>query len=55
VLGRTSKNKRILAVKAQGLAAEALAARRRESLVQIAEIKRFYELRERRLEQLLAA
>ncbi|MEO6280972.1 SAM-dependent methyltransferase [Roseateles sp.] len=54
-LEHTSKNKMILAVKAQGLAAEALAARRAELLAQIAEIKRFYGLREQRLEQLLAA
>lgn len=53
-LEHTSKNKMILAVKAQGLAAEALAARRPELLAQIAEIKRFYGLREQRLEQLLA-
>ena len=54
-LEHTSKNKMILAVKAQGVAAEALAARRPELLAQIAEIKRFYGLREQRLEQLLAA
>jgi hypothetical protein len=54
-LEHTSKNKMILAVKAQGQAAEALAARRPELLAQIAEIKRFYGLREQRLEQLLAA
>ncbi|RZL34861.1 MAG: SAM-dependent methyltransferase [Rubrivivax sp.] len=54
-LEHTSKNKMILAVKAQGLAAEALAARRPELLAQIAEIKRFFGLREQRLEQLLAA
>lgn len=53
-LEHTSKNKMILAVKAQGRAAEALAARRPELLAQIAEIKRFYGLREQRLEQLLA-
>jgi len=53
-LEHTSKNKMILAVKAQGAAAEALAARRPELLAQIAEIKRFYGLREQRLEQLLA-
>jgi hypothetical protein len=45
----------ILAVKAHGPAAAALAARRDELLAQIAEIKRFYGLREQRLEQLLAA
>jgi SAM-dependent methyltransferase len=54
-LEHTSKNKMILAVKAQGAAAEALAGRRPELLAQIAEIKRFYGLREQRLEQLLAA
>lgn len=54
-LEHTSKNKMILAVKAQGPAAEALAARRVELLAQIAEIKRFYGLREQRLEQLLVA
>lgn len=54
-LEHTSKNKMILGVKAQGAAAEALAARRPELLAQIAEIKRFYGLREQRLEQLLAA
>jgi SAM-dependent methyltransferase len=53
-LEHTSKNKMILAVKAQGPAAEALAARRPELLAQIVEIKRFYGLREQRLEQLLA-
>ncbi|MGM9484628.1 class I SAM-dependent methyltransferase [Roseateles sp. NT4] len=53
-LEHTSKNKMILAVKAHGAAAEALAARRPELLAQIAEIKRFYGLREQRLEQLLA-
>ncbi len=52
-LEHTSKNKMILAVKTQGAAAEALAARRPELLAQIAEIKRFYGLREQRLEQLL--
>lgn len=54
-LEHTSKNKMILAVKAQGPAAAALAARRAELLAQVAEIKRFYGLREQRLEQLLAA
>ncbi|MFG6416350.1 class I SAM-dependent methyltransferase [Roseateles sp. DC23W] len=53
-LEHTSKNKMILAVKAQGAAAEVLAARRPELLAQIAEIKRFYGLREQRLERLLA-
>ena len=54
-LEHTSKNKMILAVKAQGAAAAALASRRAELLAQIAEIKRFYGLKEQRLEQLLAA
>jgi hypothetical protein len=54
-LEHTSKNKMILAVKAQGHAAEALAARRPELLAQVAEIKRFYGLREQTLERLLAA
>lgn len=53
-LEHTSKNKMILAVKARGAAAQALAARRPELLAQVAEIKRFYGLREQRLEQLLA-
>jgi SAM-dependent methyltransferase len=52
-LEHTSKNKMILAVKAQGAAAAALAARRPELLAQISEIKRFYGLREQRLESLL--
>ena len=52
-LEHTAKNKMILAVKARGAAAAALAARRPELLAQIAEIKRFYGLREQRLEQLL--
>ncbi len=54
-LEHTSKNKMILAVKAHGAAAEALAARRPELLAQIAEINRFYGLREQRLEQLLGS
>ena len=54
-LEHTRKNKMILAVKAQGAAADTLAARRPELLAQIAEIKRFYGLREQRLEQLLTA
>ncbi|CAM4055072.1 class I SAM-dependent methyltransferase [Roseateles saccharophilus] len=54
-LEHTSKNKMILAVKARGAAAEALAARRPELLAQVAEIKRFYGLREQRLEQLLGS
>ncbi|MFT7721657.1 MAG: SAM-dependent methyltransferase [Roseateles sp.] len=52
-LEHTSKNKMILAVKAQGPAAEALAARRPALLAQVAEIKRFYGLREQRLERLV--
>ncbi len=54
-LEHTSKNKMILAVKKQGAAGAALAARREEILSQIAEIKRFYGLREQALESLLAA
>jgi hypothetical protein len=54
-LEHTSKNKMILAVKKQGAAGAALAARRAEILAQIAEIKRFYGLREQALESLLAA
>ncbi|MDC8784728.1 class I SAM-dependent methyltransferase [Roseateles koreensis] len=54
-LEHTSKNKMILAVKKTGAAAAAHAARRPELLAQIAEIKRFYGLREHCLEQLLAA
>ena len=53
-LEHTSKNKMILAVKAQGAASASAAARRPELLAQVAEIKRFYGLREQRLEQLLA-
>ena len=54
-LEHTSKNKMILAVKKQGAAGAALASRREEILAQIAEIKRFYGLREQALESLLAA
>jgi SAM-dependent methyltransferase len=53
-LEHTSKNKMILAVKKTGAAAAAQAARRPELLAQIAEIKRFYGLREHCLETLLA-
>ncbi|MGS0756470.1 class I SAM-dependent methyltransferase [Roseateles sp. GG27B] len=53
-LEHTSKNKMILAVKRRGDAASAHAARRPELLAQIAEIKRFYGLREHCLERLLA-
>ena len=53
-LEHTSKNKMILAVKRRGDAAAAHAARRPELLAQIAEIKRFYGLREHCLESLLA-
>ena len=53
-LEHTSKNKMILAVKRRGDAASAHAARRPELLAQIAEIKRFYGLREHCLESLLA-
>ncbi|MBY0237652.1 MAG: SAM-dependent methyltransferase, partial [Burkholderiaceae bacterium] len=54
-LEHTSKNKMILAIKKTGAAAEAHAAARPELLAQIAEIKRFYGLREQCLESLLAA
>ena len=54
-LEHTGKNKMILAVKKQGTAAAAAAARRDEVLAQIAEIKRFYGIREQALETLLAA
>lgn len=54
-LEHTGKNKMILAVKKQGVAAAAAAARRDEVLAQIAEIKRFYGIREQALETLLAA
>ena len=53
-LEHTSKNKMILAVKRRGDAASAHVARRPELLAQIAEIKRFYGLREHCLESLLA-
>lgn len=45
----------ILAVKRSGAAAAAAAAQRPELLAQIAEIKRFYGLREQCLETLLQA
>ena len=54
-LEHTSKNKMILAVKRTGAAAAAGLARRPEVLAQIAEIKRFYGLREQCLESLLLA
>jgi hypothetical protein len=54
-LEHTSKNKMILAVKRTGAAAAAGLARRPEVLAQIAEIKRFYGLREQCLESLLVA
>ena len=54
-LEHTSKNKMILAVKRSGDAAAAAAAQRPELLAQIAEIKRFYGLREQCLETLLLA
>ena len=54
-LEHTSKNKMILAVKRTGAAAAAGLARRPEVLAQIAEIKKFYGLREQCLETLLAA
>ena len=53
-LEHTSKNKMILAVKRTGAAAAAGLSRRPEVLAQIAEIKRFYGLREQCLESLLA-
>lgn len=54
-LEHTSKNKMILAVKRSGDAAAAAAAQRPELLAQMAEIKRFYGLREQCLETLLLA
>ncbi len=54
-LEHTSKNKMILAVRRSGAAAAAAAAQRSELLAQIAEIKRFYGLREQCLETLLQA
>lgn len=51
-LEHTSKNKMILAVKRAGARNE---ARRSEALAQIAEIKRFYGIREQALEALLCA
>jgi len=52
-LEHTSKNKMILAVKKSGAALAAAAKRRPELLAQIAEIKRFYGLREQCLETLI--
>lgn len=52
-LEHTSKNKMILAVKKSGAALAAAERRRPELLSQIAEIKRFYGLREHCLETLL--
>ena len=54
-LEHTSKNKMILAVKRSGAAEAAAAAQRPELLSQIAEVKRFYGLREQCLETLLEA
>ena len=54
-LEHTSKNKMILAVKRSGAAAAAATAQQPELLAQIAEIKRFYGLREQCLETLLQA
>ncbi|HEY4081333.1 MAG TPA: SAM-dependent methyltransferase [Burkholderiaceae bacterium] len=52
-LEHTSKNKMILAVKKSGAALEQAEARRDEVLAQIAEIKRFYGIKEQALESLL--
>ena len=52
-LEHTSKNKMILAVKKSGAALAAAQKRRPEVLAQIAEIKRFYGLREQCLETLI--
>jgi hypothetical protein len=52
-LEHTSKNKMILAVKKQGAALAAAEKRKPEVLAQIAEIKRFYGIREQALESLL--
>jgi len=52
-LEHTSKNKMILAVKKQGAALAAAQKRRPEVLAQIAEIKRFYGIKEQALESLL--
>ena len=54
-LEHTSKNKMILAVKKQGAALAAAEKRKPEVLAQIAEIKRFYGIREQALESLLCA
>ena len=52
-LEHTSKNKMILAVKKQGAALATAEKRKAEVLAQIAEIKRFYGIREQALESLL--
>ena len=52
-LEHTSKNKMILAVKKSGAALAAAEKRKPELLAQIAEIKRFYGLREQCLETLI--
>ncbi len=52
-LEHTSKNKMILAVKKSGAALAAAEKRRPELLAQIAEVKRFYGLREQCLETLI--
>lgn len=52
-LEHTSKNKMILAVKKSGAALAAAERRRPELLAQIAEVKRFYGLREQCLETLI--
>ena len=52
-LEHTSKNKMILAVRKSGDALAAAEKRRPELLAQIAEIKRFYGLREHCLETLI--
>jgi hypothetical protein len=54
-LEHTSKNKMILAVRRSGTALAASEKRRPELLAQIAEIKRFYGLREHCLERLIEA
>jgi hypothetical protein len=53
-LEHTSKNKMILAVKRQGQSLAAANERRAQRLEQVAEIKRFYGLKQQSLEQLLA-
>ena len=52
-LEHTSKNKMILAVKKQGAALATAEKRKPEVLAQIAEIKRFYGIKEQALESLL--